>query len=58
MFYNNDSGWVPLSNKLVLLTVPKVDAFWFTPADAMGGILDGYGVYKLGKVIYYGKLAE
>ena len=58
VFYNNDSGWVPLSNKLVLLTAPKADASWFTSADAMGGILDGYGVYKLGKVIYYGKLAE
>ena len=58
LFYNNDSGWVSLSNKLVLLTAPKADASWFTPTGAMGGEHEGYGVYKLGKVIYYGKLAE
>ena len=112
MFYNNDSGWVSLSNKLVLLTAPKADASWFTPnysweeyeqavdeetgeplwdedgnpvfvqaideetgellfdeygnpiyvvsfvQDRMGWERYGYGVYKLGKIIYYGKLAE
>ena len=112
LFYNNDSGWVPLSNELVLLTAPKADASWFTPnysweeyeqavdeetgeplwdedgnpvfvqaideetgellfdeygnpiyvvsfvQDRMGWERYGYGVYKLGKIIYYGKLAE
>ena len=112
LFYNNDSGWVPLSNKLVLLTAPKADASWFIPnysweeyeqavdeetgeplwdedgnpvfvqardeetgellfdeygnpiyvvtavMERMGWERYGYGVYKLGKTIYYGKLAE
>ncbi|MBR3769312.1 MAG: hypothetical protein IKL06_02150 [Lachnospiraceae bacterium] len=111
LFYNNDSGWVPLSNKLVLLTAPKADASWFVPnysreeyeqavdeetgeplfdedgnpifvqvvdeetgeplfdeegnpiyvvhvQDAMGWEREGYGTYKQGKVIYYGKLGE
>ena len=57
--YNNASDFVPLSNKLVLLTAPKADASWFVPLyEAMGSQRDGYGVYKLGKTIYYGELAE
>jgi hypothetical protein len=61
--YNKDqaSTYVPLSNGLVLATVLKASDSWFAPYDTteerqgMGELADGYGVYKSGHTIKYGR---
>lgn len=62
IFYNNTmSGYAQLHEGMTLLTATKAEASWFEPyytsgvLSGMGDKQDGWGLYKSGRTVKYGK---
>ncbi len=58
IFYNNKAQYAKVYDGMTLLTAQKADTSWFVVHSQMGKEVDGYGVYKSGKEIKYGKIAD
>lgn len=73
-YNNSSENYAKLYNGMTLLTAPKADSEWFSPdyswkpneelgehgdeRISMGYWLNGYGLYKSGKTIKYGKTED